>query len=376
MACQRAVAPARDERVPIPTPQISPDPIPRTSPDPEPAFTLAEASVPGPEAEPRTRGGRGRTITRLLVVAAVICVIVLFRDRLPDPGEVWELITGASPGWLAVAVLAEAASMRAFASLIWHLLNAGGARLTIPRAVAVTYARNAVSNSLPAGQVLSVAYTTRQLRSLGATTPLIAATLLLTAVFSTMSFVALGVVALLAEPSTRGTAAWVFAVTAAGIALLVRFRPRGMARWLAGRGARTDALIGQIRGARAAISLTPRDRVVLPALALLNWLLDVACLAAVCAAAGVSVGPQTVLLGYVAAKAAGVAALVPGGLGITEIGMAATFVSAGMTGVAAAAVVAMYRLISYWAVLIVGWTAWLLLDVIAPGGRRERRPSR
>ncbi len=69
-------------------------------------------------------------------------------------------------------------------------------------------------------------------------------------------------------------------------------------------------------------------------------------------------------------------ALVPGGLGIAEIGMAATFVSAGMTGVAAAAVVAIYRLISYWAVLIVGWSAWLLLNVIATGGRRERPPSR
>ncbi|MCW2877388.1 MAG: hypothetical protein JWQ95_1488 [Sphaerisporangium sp.] len=343
MACQSAVAPAHTPPVPTPAP---------------------------------TRRALGRTITRLLVVAAMVCVVVLFRDRLPSPGEVWNLITDAHPGWLVVAVVAEGSSMTAFARLIRYLLNAGGAHLTLQRAVAVTYARNAVSNSLPGGQVLSVAYTTRQLRSLGATTPLIAATLLLSAVFSTMTFVALGAVALLAEPATRVTAVWVFVVAGAGVALLVRFRPRGLTRLLSGRGPRTDALVAQLRGARAAISLTRRDRLVLPALALLNWLLDVACLAAVCAATGVSVGPHTVLLGYVAAKAAGVLALVPGGLGIAEIGMAATFVSAGMTGVAAAAVVAIYRLISYWAVLIIGWGAWLLLNVIATAGRPGRRPSR
>ncbi len=56
--------------------------------------------------------------------------------------------------------------------------------------------------------------------------------------------------------------------------------------------------------------------------------------------------------------------------------MAATFVSAGMTAVAAAAVVAIYLLISYWAVLILGWTAWALLGLSVPGGRRGRQPSR
>ncbi|MEU8270626.1 YbhN family protein [Sphaerisporangium sp. NPDC049002] len=337
--------------------------------------TVAPVQAPAVPTTPSRNPGAGRrAAVRSLMVAAVVCVVFLFRDRLPSPAEVWKLIAAAHPGWLIVAVVAETSSMRAFARLIRHLLVAGGAKLTLPRAVAVTYARNAVSNSLPGGQVLSVAYTTRQLRRLGATTPLIAATLVLTAVLSTMTFVALGAVALLAEPATRITALWAFIAAGLGVLALVTFRPRVPARWLS--GARTEAVLAQLRGARAAITLTPRDRVVLPGLALLNWLLDLACLAAVCAATGVSVGPHTVLLGYVAAKAAGVLALVPGGLGIAEIGMAATFVSAGMTGVAAAAVVAIYRLISYWAVLIAGWTAWLVLNVIATAGRREPPPSR
>lgn len=113
--------------------------------------------------------------------------------------------------------------------------------------------------------------------------------------------------------------------------------------------------------AREAIRPGGRDRLVLITLALANWLLDLACLVAVCAAAGVGLGFHTVLLGYLAAKTAMTVAVVPGGLGVTEVGMAATFVAAGVAGGPAAAVVALYRLISYWAILVAGWAAWLAL---------------
>jgi uncharacterized membrane protein YbhN (UPF0104 family) len=142
------------------------------------------------------------------------------------------------------------------------------------------------------------------------------------------------------------------------VATAVRLRPRGLGERLRGR---FPALTAQLCMAREAIRPGGRDRLALFALALANWLLDVACLAAVCAAAGVSVGPHTVLLGYVAAKAAATLALIPGGLGVAEIGMGATFIAAGVAGGSAAAVVALYRLISYWAILLAGWMAWVTL---------------
>lgn len=337
-----------------------------------PAQDLAVADPPD-VAAPRRR--YRRLIGRSAVFASVVCVVVLFRDRLPDPAEVWGLITRADPVWLGVAVAAEAASMRAFATLLRHLLVAGGIHLSLPRAMAVTYARNAVSSSLPGGQILSVAYTTRQFRRVGASPAVIAAILVLTSVFSTLTFLALGVVALLAEPATRTTAMWVFAGAVSALALAVVFLPERRPR-PSHRGPRLTAMLDAVRAARSAITLTRRDRLVLPAVALLNWLFDIACLAAVCAATGVSVGTHTVLLGYVAAKAAGVLALLPGGLGVTEIGMAATFAGAGLELPAAAAVVAIYRLISYWAVLIVGWCAWLALNVSGTAARPGPRPSR
>jgi uncharacterized membrane protein YbhN (UPF0104 family) len=307
---------------------------------------------------------------RWLSIPVLVGVILLFRDRLPDPAQVWKMITEVRLGWLVVAVVAEGMSMGVFARLLRRIINAGGAHLTLPRAVAVTYARNAVSNSLPAGPVLSVAYALREFRRFGATTQLVAGTLVLTGVFSTATFLGLGVVALLAEPSTRvvGGAAVLAMIALVGVQRLASHAVRP--------GSRTGRLVARLREALAAVALTRRDTVVLILLALLNWVLDVACLAAVFAAADVSIGPNTILLGYVAAKAAGVLALLPGGLGVSEIGMAAVFITAGVTGDAAAAVVAIYRLISFWAVLAAGWLAWLVLQLTETGGRRERRPSR
>jgi uncharacterized membrane protein YbhN (UPF0104 family) len=289
--------------------------------------------------------------------AAALALFVL-KGRLPDPGDVWRSVTGANPGWLAVAVLAELMSMNTFARLFRRLLLLGGSRLSLPRVVAVTYARNAVSNSLPAGQVLSIAYTTREFGRLGAAKPLIAATLVLSGLYSFVTFAVLSLVALIAQPSTRTPTGIVLAVLAVAVPALVRLRPRGLTGWVARLSPKA---VDQVRAARTAITIARRDLLVLAVLALANWLLDIACLAAVCAAAGVTIGPHTILLGYVAAKAAAALALIPGGLGVAEIGMAATFIATGVTGGTAAAVVTLYRLISYWAVLVAGWVAWVFL---------------
>ncbi|MBP2706493.1 UPF0104 family protein [Microbispora sp. RL4-1S] len=305
--------------------------------------------------------------------AAGLAVFVL-RDRLPDGSAVAQALTGLDLGWLGVAALAQWISMAMFARLVRRVLVVGGTRLPLPRAVALTYARTALSNSLPAGSVLSLAYVTRQLSRAGAAKPLIAATLVLSGVYSSATFVLLGLVALLAEPAARPFTAAVLALLVA-LPLIVwavaRPRFRSVRAWLT---ARVPAVMTQLEAAFAAVRPGGRDRLALVTLALGNWVLDMACLAAVCAASGVEVGAPTVLLGYVAAKGAGMLALIPGGLGAAELGLGATLVAAGVAGGAATAVVLLYRLISFWAVLLVGWICWvLLLDSVrarlAGGGR-------
>ncbi|NUP63884.1 MAG: hypothetical protein HOW71_17120, partial [Nonomuraea sp.] len=102
---------------------------------------------------------------------------------------------------------------------------------------------------------------------------------------------------------------------------------RGAGRRLRARFPRAAA---QLVAAREAIRPGGRDRLVLITLALANWLLDLACLAA-------------------------------------------TFVAAGVAGGPAAAVVALYRLISYWAILVAGWAAWLALRH-RPGHEPRNQP--
>ncbi|GIH29774.1 hypothetical protein Aph01nite_80840 [Acrocarpospora phusangensis] len=305
------------------------------------------------------------------IVALVIAggAYLVLWDDLPQPEEIWGAITTVNPVWLGVAVMAEAVSMAMFARLFRRLLALGGTRISLGRALAVTYARNAFANSLPAGPVLSIAYTTREFSRLGAGRPLIAATLVLAALYSGVTFGLLSLVALVGSPATRVPTL----VAALGVIVVVAAamgtRPfAGLVR------RRLPKLSAQLDAARAAIRPDHRDRMILAGLALLNWLLDVCCLMAVCVAVGVDIGPHTLLLGYVAAKAAQALALIPGGLGVVEIGMAATFVAAGAGGGPAGAVVALYRLVSYWLILVAGWVAWAFLhDQVRAGAKAVGR---
>ncbi|NUP02909.1 MAG: UPF0104 family protein, partial [Nonomuraea sp.] len=169
----------------------------------------------------------GRRLKAVTVLGVTGLVLFTLRDSVPDPAGIWAAIRGADLGWLAVAVAAELASMRLFALMLRRLLAHGGVRLTLPRAVALTYARNAMSNSLPAGPLLSIAFTIREFGRLGAARPLAAAVLVLSGVYSTATFALLGLVALLGNPVTRLPAAIVLAAVVAAAALAVRLRPRG-----------------------------------------------------------------------------------------------------------------------------------------------------
>jgi putative heme transporter len=192
----------------------------------------------------------------------------------------------------------------------------------------------------------------------------------LAGLYSGVTFTVVAVVALLGAPITRvPTAAVLGALTAVVLVMIVlAFRARraqrsdgthhGLRGWL---HRRSPKLVEQLTAARGAIRLTRRDKLVLISLALTNWLLDVACLAAVCVALGVDVGAHKILLGYVAAKSAAALALLPGGLGVAEFGLGATILAGGVTGGTAAAVVFLYRLISFWGMVIAGWLAWVLL---------------
>ncbi|WP_084219320.1 lysylphosphatidylglycerol synthase transmembrane domain-containing protein [Spirillospora albida] len=320
-------------------------------------------------APTRWRRARG-PLLRWGFLAAVLAALPFFAGSLPDPGAMWASLKTAHPAWLVVVVVAEAGSMGAFARLQRRLLRVGGLRMSRRRAFAITYAGNALSTTLPAGPAVSIGYTFRQFRRGGASARLATAVIVAGGVITTAAYTVIGLLALTTQPQARVPVLVALAVPV--LLFLPALRWGALRARLAVplrhlyRAALAHPRIGphaaRLADVRTALRPSRRDWAALAALAVLNWVCDIVALLAAAHAVGIDVAPHTVALAYFAAQAAGSALpLLPGGLGAIEGSMAAALVAFGSAVTPAVAAVGLYRLISYWAVVAVGWTAWLAL---------------
>jgi uncharacterized protein (TIRG00374 family) len=327
---------------------------------------VVRASAP---AVPAASRRRLRVAGSAAMLVAFVTCVVLFRADLPDPGALWRDIVHAGPGWLACAVAAQLASMGMFARVQRRLLRAGGVRMSLPRAIRMTYAGNALSTTLPAGPAISVAFNFRQYRRAGAPARLATAVVLLGGVIMTGAYGAVGLAALLAEPRSRGFAAAAVAAVAvlAGLLVVLAWR-HGTHPWRLVRRALRPVLrhrlaarfTERLREGRADLRLGPADWAMLISASLLNWVFDILSLAAAGRAVGMHTALYAITLAYFAAQAAGsLVPLLPGGLGAIEGSLAASLVAFGALTAPAGAAVALYRLVSFWGVVGAGWLAWL-----------------
>jgi hypothetical protein len=92
-----------------------------------------------------------------------------------------------------------------------------------------------------------------------------------------------------------------------------------------------------------------------------NWLWDCLALALSFLAVGSGVPWQGLLLAYGAAQLAINIPITPGGLGVVEGSLTIALVAYGGPKEATVAAVVLYRLISFWGLLAVGWVAWAWL---------------
>jgi putative heme transporter len=325
-----------------------------------------------------------------LPVAAAMLVLayLTLRGHLPSLGSMVRTFSSADVRWLTVAVVLEAISNGMFARQQRALLRALGVKMSLARALGVTYARSALAITMPAGTAVSAAYALREYKRTGASTEKATAVMVLSGVLSVLGLGALyvlGIIGILvAEPVhtwhrhpiliIAGTA-----ITAAGaIAWLVIRRARATrvipadpttattASALPAR--RFDTIRIAIRQAVDAWrSLRVRDWSVAGLFAIVNWLTDMLCLVAAAKAFDLSVGLITIASVYLGVQLVRQIPLTPGGIGIVEAGLLAGLVSAGGATAGAAAVVLTYRVLSCWVLIPLGGLAWL--------GLRTRRPS-
>lgn len=273
-----------------------------------------------------------RPALTVAVLGAAAVIVVVARHTL---AESLHVLAAASPGWLLLALAAEAVSLTAFGMSRTLLLRVNGHRIGLGPVVAITYAAHALGLSVPfAGAELDVVYSYRQFRRAGL---------------------------------DAATTSWSMAVSwicsTASLALLLvagamRFdRMRALLRSLLERLAALSKFLDEVSSRR--LSLPGYGRV--SGLALANWAFDGAVLALSIRAMGQPVPWDDLLLVYGAGAAVASTGLTPGGFALVELAMTAALTASGLHSSAALAAVVAYRFISFWLVLLGGWVAFIVL---------------
>jgi len=327
----------------------------------------------------RRRRGGARLALRLLVgaafLAAAAVVVAGRRQELLGAGS---LIGQVRPLWLAVAVAAEALSVLALTYEQQRLLRAGDAPVTTGSLAGITLAANALGTTLPGGQAWATVFTYRQYSRKGATAGVAMWTLIAVAALSGGALAILAVGGVFAASDNGPSPAWglwlLVGITAA-IAVAMAFalrRPGPMVRLivkvigLAGRLVRRPTerpilVVERATGQMLHVRPSAGTWVSAFVFAMLNWVADCGCLCAAFLGIGAPVPWRGLLLAYAAGQLVTAAALTPGGIGVVEGSLTATLVAYGAGDVSTIAAVLLYRMISYWLLLGIGWPVWAFL---------------
>ncbi len=325
----------------------------------------------------------GRRRPRARVVGAFLVAGGLTGFAWLERGAIERSVTVAQRAdwkWVVVAIALELASMAGFARTQRVILSAAGVRISVPAIAATAWAGNAISVSLPLiGPGTGTAFTFGRFRRVGGDAASAGWVLAISGVVSNLVWAlmfAFGA-AVSGNPAATvaGLAGGVAILAAAIAAALALRRPRfqqvtkrrtvrlvqRVKRWT-GRPAGDPGDL--INGALDRLLTVRMSRVrwtEAVSLSLLNWLASAGCLAAAILSVRASVPWTKLLLIYCAGAAAGSFNLTPGGLGVVEGALAAGLVAAGMRSPAAFGSVLIFRLVTFWLVVLAGWTIYALL---------------
>jgi uncharacterized protein (TIRG00374 family) len=282
--------------------------------------------------------------------------------------------------WIAFGIALEVSSMTAFAMMPRRLLRIGGRQVGTRPMMATILAANALSVTVPvAGPELGAAFTFRRFKEHGAESSLAAWTLLVGGLASWFGAIVVlaagGLLSGSVEVTDLTMLAGLLAVSA-GLAIwagLGRTRLRLMlecaAVWLIRcvsrfRSAPIENLPAAVNGwIEGFQSLRPSkaDWGTVGGLGLANWLSDIGVLAMSILALGGAVPWRSLLVVYGLATLIGSLGITPGGLGVVEGTLCLGLVSSGLPPSLALAAVLLYRLVSLWLVMTIGWLVLLWL---------------
>src|SRR5262249_15338661 len=329
----------------------------------------------------------------LLAIAVLTTVIVVDRHAL---AQSLSAIGGLDLGWFALAIVCECLSLTAFGLSRRRLLRADGHEATFGSVMAITYAGNAVSMSIPfAGAQLAAVFSYQQFRRRGLGPALTGWALGVSAIASSSALALVLVAGALAGGARLATAAGflgaaVFALPAITVILALRY-PRArvaanrvlswavrMIRRVFRKPGIDPAALEELLQRLATIRLGWLSYAEVFGLAVANWLFDCACLACAIRATGQPVPWHGLLLAYGAGAVAGSTGVTPGGFLIVEAALTAALTAAGLSAGPALGAVLAYRLVNFWMILLGGGVALILLPRmkhVRESWRIEERPG-
>jgi len=330
------------------------------------------------------------------VVGAVLLglAFALAYGRRHELAQAVDLLGHLRLGGLAVALALEAASLVAFARLQRWLLHEGGVDVGLVPMVQITLAGNALAMSLPGGAGWAAAWAFGQLRRRGADRVLAGWVVLVAGALASYALFMLLVIGSLIAGS-RGPVSSVrpllialasipfivaaFALAARRYPLVDRLAPVG--RRIVNtipEGERVEALLQ--RTWERLLTVRPSGYAWVEAFSLgaLNWLENCGCLVACIWAVHGHIPWHGILVAYALAQVTASIPITPGGLGVVEGSLTALLVAYGMPTETALASVLLYRAVSFWGLVPVGWTVWGYLSVKnrPASGRPVRRRVR
>ena len=320
---------------------------------------------------PNLRRGWRFWARRAFEVSVVGLAAFFVIRRIPKLEAVATLVVQVRWGWLLVGAAAEALSILSLSLLQQKLIDASGTRAGFSEMIPITLASNAVAMSIPAGVLVAEGYVFRQYRRIGASR---AGAAWAELSGGAIAFAALAAVAfagtLVAGDGLRNVLIGPLAVvlTGAVLATWLFLRTDILGRFVSGAMRLTgrhvpDSVQSRLRRARNAVDemahIRPRSSVwtLGAAAATANWVLDAVVLASAVLAIGIHVPWRSLLVIYAGAQLLAELPITPGGLGIVEGGLVTMLARSHVPAAPATAAAVLYRGLSFWLLVAVGWVA-------------------
>jgi uncharacterized protein (TIRG00374 family) len=335
-----------------------------------------------PEPPDRRRGRIRRWLPAVLWVVGIGVAIAAIRTALPELRDGIAAVRQADLRVLVLAVAIQAIALATYPLTFRAALQMLGEHVSYGVALNAALGAVALSRIMPGGGLAGSLYAVRRFFVSGATTAVAAAGV---AVASTINMLALAVVVTggaLLEAATGGGSAKLAWFVAAFLAVLVIVftvlvrvlrSPRQLDRLAqnAGRLLKRPEEVEAVRRhlTQVAPNLAhPRGLSMVTGWSTFTWTAQLLALWVIFIAFGVTMPVGVLILGFGAAHLFTMMPHTPGGLGVVEAGMTATYVALGVPVATALVGVLSYRLLGHWLPVIVA------LPMVLPHLGRSRRP--